>query len=356
MPINWVNGGTPAINAANLNNLAVISDVATAGTPTGDALRAAFVPKADPAFTGTVGLPGGASGNPRLPVNGAVTIDGATAKNYPGGGDKVGYAFSAVIKGGFTGDTGSNPSFAWGANDFVMTGNAAGGVAGLTDLIARETEVHLYTPGASLSNMKGLQVDANIESTATGSTVGSMFGLYVSPLSNASTGTTVNNAFGVYIEAPTASATNTYGLYVNGASRFVGSATFIGSISANSVTVADPSGTFKSLANTPNGQGAAAGVYVGNGQGAAVELSDGTTNVRLDNGGGTFRVLKAGVQSNFEVDLSGNTKLRGGPGFYNTAPVASRATVTGSRAANAALASLITALAATGLIADGTTA
>lgn len=42
MPINWVNGGAPAINATNLNALAVTADVATAGTPTGDALRAAF--------------------------------------------------------------------------------------------------------------------------------------------------------------------------------------------------------------------------------------------------------------------------------------------------------------------------
>lgn len=41
-------------------------------------------------------------------------------------------------------------------------------------------------------------------------------------------------------------------------------------------------------------------------------------------------------------------------GFYNTSPVAKQ-TVTGSRAGNAALASLLTALAATGLITDSTT-
>jgi fibronectin type 3 domain-containing protein len=45
VPIAWTNGGSPAINAANLNKLAVVDDVATAGTPTGDALRAAYLPK-----------------------------------------------------------------------------------------------------------------------------------------------------------------------------------------------------------------------------------------------------------------------------------------------------------------------
>lgn len=51
----------------------------------------------------------------------------------------------------------------------------------------------------------------------------------------------------------------------------------------------------------------------------------------------------------------GSLKVVGSVGFYNTNPV-TKATVTGSRGANAALASLLTALAATGLIADGTTA
>jgi hypothetical protein len=43
VPIAWTNDGSPAINATNLNKLAVVDDVATPGTPTGDALRAAYV-------------------------------------------------------------------------------------------------------------------------------------------------------------------------------------------------------------------------------------------------------------------------------------------------------------------------
>ena len=51
---------------------------------------------------------------------------------------------------------------------------------------------------------------------------------------------------------------------------------------------------------------------------------------------------------------SGGTKILGNVGFYNTTPIAKQ-TVTGSRGGNAALASLLTALASHGLITDSTT-
>jgi hypothetical protein len=50
--LGWTNGGGPALNATNLNKLAVVDDVATAGTPTGDALRAAYA-----ATAGTANAP-----------------------------------------------------------------------------------------------------------------------------------------------------------------------------------------------------------------------------------------------------------------------------------------------------------
>ncbi|WP_353861287.1 hypothetical protein [Azospirillum formosense] len=65
-------------------------------------------------------------------------------------------------------------------------------------------------------------------------------------------------------------------------------------------------------------------------------------------GAGGAEGAAAGLNTQIRV---GNGKL----GFYGTAPV-SRTTVTGSRGGNAALASLITALASTGLITDATTA
>lgn len=60
---------------------------------------------------------------------------------------------------------------------------------------------------------------------------------------------------------------------------------------------------------------------------------------------GTDRIL---------LDSSGNTTIKGNIGFNSTAPIA-KPTVTGSKAANAALTSLLTALASYGLITDSST-
>ena len=51
-----------------------------------------------------------------------------------------------------------------------------------------------------------------------------------------------------------------------------------------------------------------------------------------------------------------NLWLSGSTGFFGSTPPAAKPTVTGSRGANAALASLLTALASYGLITDSTTA
>jgi hypothetical protein len=55
------------------------------------------------------------------------------------------------------------------------------------------------------------------------------------------------------------------------------------------------------------------------------------------------------------TDLSTSLRVRGNIGFYDTAPIAKPA-VTGSRGGNAALASLLTQLAALGLVTDSTSA
>lgn len=193
--------------------VAVLRDLTTTGRLTDAAL------KADPTFTGTVGLPGGGSGNPRQPVNGAVVIDGPTGKNFPG--DKVGYAFSAIIQGDFTGDTGGNPLFAWGANDYVITGTNAGDLTALANLTARETEVHLQSPNANLDYLTALQVDATVDDTATGAHVGTMYGVHVTALVDQAAGAVVDNAFGMYIEEPTAAANNV-ALGVSGKVLFYG--------------------------------------------------------------------------------------------------------------------------------------
>jgi hypothetical protein len=67
-------------------------------------------------------------------------------------------------------------------------------------------------------------------------------------------------------------------------------------------------------------------------------------------------VLRAGGNNAITMAAaSGNVTINGSIGFYNTSPGA-KPTVTGSRSANAALASLLTGLATLGLLTDSTTA
>jgi hypothetical protein len=76
---------------------------------------------------------------------------------------------------------------------------------------------------------------------------------------------------------------------------------------------------------------------------SSIELGNTTDNP-------TFATLGTGAST-----LGGSLKVVGNSGFNNTAPIA-KPTVTGSRGGNAALASLLTALADYGLITDGTSA
>jgi len=63
-------------------------------------------------------------------------------------------------------------------------------------------------------------------------------------------------------------------------------------------------------------------------------------------------VLQVG-RSNGKIDINNDLQIHGNVGFYNTTP-ATKPTVTGSRGGNAALASLLTALASLGLITNST--
>lgn len=64
-------------------------------------------------------------------------------------------------------------------------------------------------------------------------------------------------------------------------------------------------------------------------------------------GAGTFLPLSGGT-------ITGNFEIQGNVGFYNTTPV-NKPIVTGSKGANAALTSLMSALSALGLVTDSTT-
>lgn len=99
--------------------------------------------------------------------------------------------------------------------------------------------------------------------------------------------------------------------------------------------------------------------------------STGNTYPKFTNGSGGVTLEAAGTDTNADVILKGKgnaganilsadgtTKFRAnntGIGFFTTTPVAKQS-ISGSRGGNAALADLLTKLAATGLITDGTTA
>lgn len=86
-------------------------------------------------------------------------------------------------------------------------------------------------------------------------------------------------------------------------------------------------------------------------------MSDGTAAIDSFQGGvgaAALAFTRFGTE-NARFDASGNFKLSAQVGFNGTTPIA-KPTVTGSRGGNAALASLLTALANYGLITDSTTA
>jgi hypothetical protein len=273
-----------------------------------------YAPTANPTFTGTVGLPGGAAGNPRLPVNGAVEIDGNVARSREG--DKVGYAFAATIKGGFTDDSGGNPTFAWGANDFIATGTTRGDVDGLNNLCGRETELHLETPGATVGRMTGLQVDCGVGDGAGGARVGDLLGIYVSAVSKEARSATVDSAYGVYIDGPTAGTTNE-ALHVVGATALVGPLDVNGAVSTAGDWI-HRGGSARFTGALGPAAGSAAGVHLGmtataSGDVPSVTLSDGTTSWSIDIQGGELRFLQSGTSSGAPFDAERGTEAGSSP-------------------------------------------
>jgi hypothetical protein len=108
------------------------------------------------------------------------------------------------------------------------------------------------------------------------------------------------------------------------------------------------------------------GVNGANGAGVLASSNKGLVYTDFNtgyNGAGILRLQAPGIQTTNEVQLIAGTTapaplVRASEGklaFNNTAPIA-KPTVTGSRGGNAALASLLTALANYGLITDSTTA
>jgi len=114
--------------------------------------------------------------------------------------------------------------------------------------------------------------------------------------------------------------------------------------SGGALNVGGTTGTFGSMQLTP-------GINVSGVRARLIYGTDGT--------GYKFAIAKnvAGTITDLlKVEDHGDVTVVRGLGVFGAAPPSARPTVAGSRAGNAALASLLTALAATGLITDGTSA
>lgn len=284
---------------------ALVKNTGGAGPLTSAALAATYAPIASPTFTGPgvkmngLAIGGAVKGQKRTPFIGKVVIDGTTLGNEATDGThKIGQTNVVTFTGGFTAEASrgvADPTFAWGANDFVITGTNAGDIAGLTNLWGRLSEVHLRSPGTTITDVFGLVGQANVAPEGTGTTVTGWLASLVATGPINHPGATVANAASLYVTSPAAGAgTNRYAIYQGGdaPSRFNGQFT----LNAGAV-IGGGAGTFRVTgAPPPNTQAAAAGVYAGYGASTpAVELATGTSNFRIDNTAGVLRFLKAGT-------------------------------------------------------------
>lgn len=110
-------------------------------------------------------------------------------------------------------------------------------------------------------------------------------------------------------------------------------------------------------ASTATGVSTTTAVMISDASGDHLRLTDGSNIWGINISSGNIRIIRlAGTGG---IDLGGgacDTTINGGVGFYGGAPVSSRQNITGSRSGNAALQSLLVALAANGLITNSTTA
>lgn len=90
---------------------------------------------------------------------------------------------------------------------------------------------------------------------------------------------------------------------------------------------------------------------------SGIALTNGTTTYSLSqDGSNNLRLIRASGPGMFDLSQGNSVSLKtSSVGFYGTSPVASKITVSGAKGGNAALTSLITALASYGLVSDATT-
>ena len=295
----------------------------TLNDPTG--AKGTYVAKALSAF-------GTGDATARSPFNSAQVLDAAAA----GTSDKVAHVLGTIITGDYSTSTGSNPTFGFGLNVFTITGTAAGDGNGAT--ISNLVEADVQAPSGIISHVTGLQAEASFYGATAGATVTQLESMRVaSPKrKDGATAGTVTNAYGLFIESfdgTAVGASQAFALFVEGGpSRLQGTLTVDNNINSYS-------GTLDLRPNTSNAQPYFQMTDIASG---------GNVTLVLGAAGSAFNVFNESIGLQFQVGHNG-------VGFNGASAVAKQI-VSGSRGGNAAIASLLSALATVGLITDSTSA
>lgn len=147
----------------------------------------------------TLVIPGAGAGGGTLKTKIASITDSTHATLEAAAGTSV--TGAAII-----GSLAADHNFLFAANDFFRTGSTAGDLAGIDYVFGRLIEMHMYTPNATLNTIFAASVEAGVEASGAGSTIGSLIGLRVKGVTNHG-GATITNVASLLVAAPIASGT-----------------------------------------------------------------------------------------------------------------------------------------------------
>jgi hypothetical protein len=319
-----------------------------------------------------------ATGTVRLPINLNPAISGPAAV-ASGTTDTIGINLNSLAEGDFTGLGGVDPGFVWGFSLFSRVGPNEKDGKGISQYIGANIEGAAQAPDLNIPVFRAAAIRASFYGAAAGGTLGQIESLRVQApgrFGGAKAGKVTGNVYGLFVEKvekTTLEAASGFSLYVEGGnSRFGGRVEIANDLSnagegdtniysgvSNSTT-----GAVFTLRKEANGGHAVVTLPVAS---STFQISNGAeTTVKITRGGqiqfGTaadtnlFRNAEKVLKTNNSF-VVGETLRHNGTllGFYNVGEVA-RGKVEGSRGGNAALASLLAKLAATGIIEDQTTA
>lgn len=285
MPITWTNGGSPPINAANLNALPQVDK--------------ANVFTAPQRFNGGLGV--NATPDAKQPINFTSVLNGQTVRASGSLLDKVACQFNTIVTGDFTGDVDVDSSFLWGQNVFLLTGSAVGDGKGLGTITSSLVEANINTPaGTTFETVTGQEVSASYWGTTAGAHVNTMSSLLVRApkRQNGATGGSVDNAYTLFVEGfdgTGVGATAALSLYVSSGVTRLG-----GRLDVQNTIAATGGGMTLQGSLTS----AAASMVLND-----VAAGGGHAQVKLGGSGSVFAVTNSGGTNVFMLDSSGGLTL-----------------------------------------------